>query len=98
MILLTIVLVAVVVVVLGFTTRNLLRKNEKQEDILSSYMLYLDRISRCIELSDARLKEIDEKGTFKSDDEIGFFFDQVTQIQGILNEFQVKEIKETDNG
>jgi len=98
MILLTIVLLAVVVVVLGFTTRNLLRKNEKQEDILSSYMLYLDRISRCIELSDARLKEIDEKGTFKSDDEIGFFFDQVTQIQGILNEFQVKEIKETDNG
>ena len=98
MILLTIVLLAVVVVVLGFTTRNLLRKNEKQEDILESYMLYLDRISRCIELSDARLKEIDEKGTFKSDDEIGFFFDQVTQIQVILNEFQVKEIKETDNG
>ena len=98
MILLTIVLLAVVVVVLGFTTRNLLKKNEKQEDILSSYMLYLDRISRCIELSDARLKEIDEKGTFKSDDEIGFFFDQVTQIQGILNEFQVKEVKETNNG
>ena len=98
MILLTIVLLEVVVVVLGFTTRNLLRKNEKQEDILESYMLYLDRISRCIELSDARLKEIDEKGTFKSDDEIGFFFDQVTQIQGILNEFQVKEVKETNNG
>ena len=99
--LLTIILLALGVVVagiLGFTTINLLRKNEKQEDILSSYMLYLDRISRCIELSDKRLKEIDEKGTFKSDDEIGFFFDQVTQIQGVLNEFQVKEIKETDNG
>jgi len=99
--LLTIILLALGVVVagiLGFTTINLLRKNEKQEDILSSYMLYLDRISRCIELSDKRLKEIDEKGTFKSDDEIGFFFDQVTQIQEVLNEFQVKEIKETDNG
>ena len=99
--LLTIILLALGVVVagiLGFTTINLLRKNEKQEDILSSYMLYLDRISRCIELSDKRLKEIDEKGTFKSDDEIGFFFDQVTQIQEVLNEFQVKEVKETDNG
>ena len=99
--LLTIILLALGVVVagiLGFTTINLLKKNEKQEDILSSYMLYLDRISRCIELSDKRLKEIDEKGTFKSDDEIGFFFDQVTQIQEVLNEFQVKEIKETDNG
>ena len=99
--LLTIILLAVGIVILGFTTINLLRKNEKQEDILSSYMLYLDRISRCIELSDNRLKEIDEKGTFKSDDEVGFFFDQVTQIQSILNEFQVRELKEPtpkDNG
>tara|TARA_R110002126_G_C10449984_1_gene499548 strand:+ start:1817 stop:2095 length:279 start_codon:yes stop_codon:yes gene_type:complete len=92
MILLTIIL-GVSILVLGFTTINLLRKNEKQEDILSSYLLYLDRISRVIELSDNRLKEIDAKGTFKSDDEVGFFFDQVTQIQSILNEFQVKETK-----
>jgi len=92
MILLTII-IAVVLVVFVFTTINLLRKNEKQEDILSSYLLYLDRISRVIELSDNRLKEIDAKGTFKSDDEVGFFFEQVTQIQSILNEFQVKETK-----
>tara|TARA_Y100000385_G_C13038354_1_gene614089 strand:+ start:468 stop:746 length:279 start_codon:yes stop_codon:yes gene_type:complete len=92
MILLTII-IAVVLVVFIFTTINLLRKNEKQEDILSSYLLYLDRISRVIELSDNRLKEIDAKGTFKSDDEVGFFFEQVTQIQSILNEFQVKETK-----
>ena len=98
MILLTIIIATVVVGILGFTTINLLRKNEKQEDILASYLLYLDRISRVIELSDKRLKEIDAKGTFESDDEIGFFFDQVTQIQGVLNEFRVKEIKETDNG
>jgi len=93
MILLTIILVVGVAISI-FTTINLLRKNEKQEDILSSYMLYLDRISRCIELSDNRLKEIDAKGTFKSDDEVGFFFDQVTQIQAILNEFQVREVSE----
>lgn len=92
MILLTII-IAVVLVVFIFTTINLLKKNEKQEDILSSYLLYLDRISRVIELSDNRLKEIDAKGTFKSDDEVGFFFEQVTQIQSILNEFQVKETK-----
>ena len=98
MILLTIIIATVIVGILGFTTINLLRKNEKQEDILASYLLYLDRISRVIELSDKRLKEIDAKGTFESDDEIGFLFDQVTQIQGVLNEFQVQEIKETDNG
>lgn len=95
MIYITIIAIALVVVLI-FTTVNLLRKNEKQEDILSSYLLYLDRVSRVIELSDNRLKEIDEKGTFKSDDEIGFFFDQVTQIQSILNEFNVKEVKITN--
>lgn len=90
---LLIIIAAVIVVVLGFTTINLLKKNEKQEDILSSYIIYLDKISRCIELSDNRLKDIDAKGTFASDDEVGFFFEQISQIQDILNEFQIKEIK-----
>ena len=83
----------VAVLILGFTTFNMLRKNEKQEDILASYLLYLDRVSRVIELSDTRLQEIDAKGTFKSDDEVGFFFDQISQIQAILNELQVKEVE-----
>ena len=95
---LTIILLSVGIVVLGFTTVNLLKKNENQEDILASYLLYLDRISRVIELSDERLKKVDEKGSFESDDEIGFFFKEVKEIQNVLNEFQVKEIQEKNNG
>ena len=41
----------VLVVILGYTTLNLLRKNEKQEDVLVGYMEYLDRLSRVIEAS-----------------------------------------------
>ena len=70
-------ILGVLVVVLGFTTFNLLRKNEKQEDILASYITYLDQFSRIIELSDERLKKIDERGIFKSDDEIGFMYEQI---------------------
>ena len=95
---LTIILLSVGIVVLGFTTVNLLKKNENQEDILASYLLYLDRISRIIELSDERLKKVDAKGSFESDDEIGFFFKEVKEIQKVLNEFQVKEIQEKNNG
>ena len=95
---LTIILLSVGIVVLGFTTVNLLKKNENQEDILGSYLLYLDRISRVIELSDERLKKVDAKGSFESDDEIGFFFKEVKEIQEVLNEFQVKEIQEKNNG
>ena len=84
---------SVLVVILGFTTFNLLRKNEKQEDILAEYLNYLDRLSKTIEAADKKLKEIDQAGTFKSDDEVGQFFKSVQQIQDILNDFKLKEIK-----
>jgi|TARA_B110000971_G_scaffold184331_1_gene192030 hypothetical protein len=89
---LAIIILSVAVVVLGYTTFNLLRKIEKQEDILSSYLTYLDRISRVIEVSDKKLKTIDAKGTFSSDDEVGFFFQQIKGLQDILNEFVLKKI------
>jgi uncharacterized membrane protein YukC len=41
---------SVLVVILGFTTYNLLRKNEKQEDIVAGYLVYLDNLSRTIEV------------------------------------------------
>ena len=53
----------------------------------------LDRLSKTIEASDKKLKEIDQAGTFKSDDEVGQFFKSVLQIQDILNDFKLKEIK-----
>ena len=89
---LAIIILSIVVIVLGYTTFNLLRKIEKQEDNLSSYLTYLDRISRVIEVSDKKLKTIDAKGTFSSDDEVGFFFQQIKGLQDILNEFVLKKI------
>ena len=82
----------VLVVVLGFTTFNLLKKNEKQEDILASYITYLDQFSRIIELSDERLKKIDEKGIFKSDDEIGFMYEQIKELQRVLSNFRIEKL------
>jgi precorrin-6x reductase len=87
----TIIILSVVVVTLGYTTFNLLRKNEKQEDILAGYLDYLDKISRVIEVSDKKMKEIDARGTFSSDDEVGFFFQQIKGLQDILNEFKLEK-------
>ena len=88
----TIVILSIIVVVLGFTTINLLRKNEKQEDILLGYLKYLDNISRVIEVSNEKIKKIDIKGSFEGDDEIGYFFKTIKKIQNILNDFNVKKI------
>ena len=87
-----IIILSVAVVTLGYTTFNLMRKNEKQEDILTGYMTYLNKFSDYIEATDKRLKEIDEKETFKSDDEVGFFFEQLKNIQSVLNSFNVKNL------
>jgi hypothetical protein len=88
----TIIILSVLTVALGFTTFNLLRKFEKQEDILAGYLGYLDKISRVIEVSDEKMKNIDARGTFSSDDEVGFFFQQIKGLQDILNDFQLKKL------
>ena len=85
-------ILGVLVVVLGFTTFNLLRKNEKQEDILAGYVTYLDQLSRIIELSDEKLKKIDERGVFKNDDEIGFMYEQIKELQRILSNFRIDKL------
>jgi len=84
-------ILSVLVVILGFTTFNLLRKNEKQEDIVAGYLTYLDRLSRTIEISDKKLKELDRGGVFEKDDEVGVIFQSILKIQDILNEFNLRK-------
>jgi uncharacterized membrane protein YukC len=87
-----IVILSLMVVILGYTTFNLLRKNEKQEDILMGYMSYLNKVSDIIAMSDKKLKEVDARESFKSDDEVGFFFESIKQIQSILNQFNIRNL------
>lgn len=89
---LIIITLIILVAVLGYATFNLLRKVENAEDIVVNYLIYLDKISKVIKMSDQRLKKVDAKGTFKSDDEVGFFFQEIKQIQDILNDFNIKNL------
>tara|TARA_R110000796_G_scaffold247906_1_gene373952 strand:+ start:1322 stop:1609 length:288 start_codon:yes stop_codon:yes gene_type:complete len=95
MILLIIVTCAlsVIVVILGFTTFNLMKKQERSEDILLGYMEYLDKFSRIIEVSNKKLKDVDNRGIFEKDEDVGIIFSSILKIQEILNEFTVKKIK-----
>ena len=74
---------AIVLTVSFFIIRNLIIKNERLEDFISKQ-------SEAINACDQRLKEIDDKGTFYSDDQIGWFFKEVQKIQESLNEFTLK--------
>ena len=75
-------------ITLGFTTFNLLRKVEKIEDVVIRYDRFISEFSKQLDNTDKRLKEIDEKGMFKSDDEIGWFFNEVKKIQNDLSQFR----------
>ena len=76
------------VLILGFATINLLHKLEKLEDGMIDYDNYITEITKQIEYSSDRLKNIDEKGMFEGDDEIGWFFKHIQEIQNKLEEFK----------
>ena len=76
--------------VAGFVIWNLLRKVERQEDLVEVYNKYLATLDDMIKASSKRLKEVDTKQMFSSDDEIGWYFTQIKEIQEILDEFKLK--------
>jgi hypothetical protein len=80
---LLIILLTLSISVSFFIIRNLLVKNERLEDFIAKQS---DAVNEC----GKRLKEIDNKGSFYADDEIGWFFEEVKKIQEALNEFTLK--------
>ena len=85
--LIALIILAVLVVTLGYITYNLLRKVEKQEDIIKEQDEYIKVIVEAIEYSNVRLKEVDEKGAFQGDDEIGWFFQNLKELQEALDQY-----------
>ena len=90
-------LLSLLVVVLGFTTFNLLRKVEQSEDELKrrqeaiiSYQEYINGLGSTVEFMTKRIDEVDAKGTFKSDDEVGFFFERLKMLNDMLRPYDVK--------
>lgn len=82
-------ILSVMVVILGFTTFNLLKKNEKAEDVIVSYEKHINEIDGVIQFINKRVQEIDAKGTFSSDDEVGFFFERLKLLNELLNEYRL---------
>jgi hypothetical protein len=90
-------ILSILVVVLGFTTFNLLRKVEQSEDELKrrqdaiiSYQEYINGLGSTVEFMTKRIDEVDAKGTVKSDDEVGFFFERLKMLNDMLRPYNVK--------
>lgn len=92
MITITIIL-GLIVLLLGYVSYNLFRKVENLERIVTSQEVYIAKFSNTVDFTNRRLDEIDEKGTFKSDDEIGWFFESVKTLQNELDDFNLNGVR-----
>lgn len=77
--------------IFSYIIRNLLIKLEKYEDIAVDQTKYLQNISDLIGKSQKHLNKLDERGVFKSDDEVGYFFKQMQNVQKELNRYMLPQ-------
>jgi hypothetical protein len=62
---------------------------------ITQYEELILQIQQVITFSTQKMKQVDVKGHYESDDETGFFFEQLKQIQLSLD--AIFETEETDN-
>lgn len=86
-----IISLSTVVLILLYVCINLYNKVIKQEDIIEYQVDYLRKVSFLIQESKIYVEQLDEKGIFRSDDEIGTFFNFMKEIQDSINAFQLPE-------
>ena len=77
--------------ILLFTVYNLFIKTEKLEKLVDDQNIYIDRLSELIDLSNRKISESEIANAFKTDDEIGFFFETLQEIQSQLNAFKTRK-------
>ena len=79
------ILLTLLVLTLSWTTFNLTRKVERLETWIEDY-------AQRIQDTQQVLKEIDSKGTFEADDEIGVIFTSIKEAVDELNEITEQEL------
>lgn len=83
----------IIIIILNiWLIRSLYLKNKKLENIVQTQNKYLTDMYETIKYTENRIKVIDQNGIFQGDDEIGFFFKAIKDIQEQLSEY-IKFIK-----
>lgn len=89
----TIVILSVVVIALGVVTWNLLRKVEKYEEDIELKNEFIVKFQELVEQSSSRIREIDINGAFESDDEVGYFFNNLKELTLSLDTYFKNYVK-----
>ena len=87
----SLIFTSILSITMGIAIRNLLLKVERYEDVVQDQVTYLQNISKTIAESEAHLKNLDSKGAFQSDDEVGEFFRQMQEVQKELSRYMLPD-------
>ena len=85
------IILGILLIISVIALRNLLIKVEKYEDVVQDQVGYLQNISKTITESQKHLQNLDERGVFQSDDEVGFFFESMKTVQEELDRYMLPE-------
>ena len=75
------IILGFICIVFFFVILNLNRKTEKLEEEIEFYEAYINQFGQRVDEVESKLKQIDRRGTFESDDEVGFFFTYIKELQ-----------------
>ena len=81
----TLLVISVILTIRGF---NLLTRIEELEDTIIEYQLKDELTKEGLESMLAQMREIDLRGSFESDDEVGSVFKQLKTIVEIYNNIE----------
>ena len=73
--------------IFGYIIWNLNQKVAKLEEIATKQKFIIDSVAAIVDESNKQLNATDLTEAFKSDDQIGFFFNSLKNIQDSLNHY-----------
>ena len=62
---------------------------------INQYEGFIIELQNIIEFATAKMKQVDSKGHYEADDETGFFFQQLKELQELLNGIFENETEES---
>jgi len=88
----TIIIISIVLAISLFVNINQLRKQESQSEYIdelensnTEYYTFFQKLKTQVGESNSKLKQLDRLGSFESDDETGFIFQEMKEIFDNLN-------------
>ena len=80
-------ILTIIIISLGVTLFYALRRINQYEDILIDFQ-------NIINFASEKMKQVDSQGHYESDDETGFFFEELKKLQSLLdNLFETEQEK-----